>query len=326
MLRWLAFALAMLLAGSTAVAAPRARDFFYLARPGDPRVRSAVVVDTRPLAACTARSLPEARCLSPREFLGPHWRLASFRDIVWVLGAAGLSGRETVLVAGDDAMRRDFVAGLLYLAGQARVAVLTAPLTPLLATRPGAPGIPRGMFRNPVYQGQPRARLIVLREELEQALRGPRPPYLLDGRSLSAYWGRRIRALRGGHLPGAQPLPMAALRLAVTRHYADLSGVPSAVAYSNNAYDSIAYFTLLRAGAGFDARVYPGGWEDWANHTALPVDAETYYERRRMVPQIPASTRPAVGAISPDSGKAIMPVLAGLVLAIAGYYLGRRRA
>ncbi|MHB8408923.1 MAG: sulfurtransferase [Acidiferrobacterales bacterium] len=323
MLRSPVFALTLLLVSGTAIATPRTRNFFYLSRPGDPRVHNAVVVDTRPRADCIARSLPGARCLPPREFLGPHDRLASFRDIVWVLGAAGLSGRETVLVAGDDPVRRDFVAGLLYLAGQSRVAVLTAPLTPLLARSPSAPGTPRGMFRNPVYEGRPRAGLIVLREELARALQSPRPPYLLDGRSRASYWGRRIRALRGGHLPGAQPLPMAALRLDVAQHDVELPLVTSAVVYANNAYDSIAYFTLLRAGAGFDARVYPGGWEDWAYHTGLPVDAETYRER----PRAAAAFTPVTDAGRPDSDKSITSVFAGLVLAaVTGYYLGRRRA
>ncbi len=323
MLRSLALAVALLLVGGTAAATPRMRNFFFVDRLGSRDVRNAVVIDTRPLAACTARSLPGARCLSPHEFLGPHGRLASFRDIVWVLGAAGLSGRETVLVAGDDPVRRDFVAGILYLAGQSRVAVLALPLTPLLTHGSSGPGTPRGMFRNPVYQGQPRARLIVLRGELAHALHSSRPPYLLDGRSRASYWGRRIRALRGGHLPGAQPLPMTALRLEVARHDVDLPAVASAVAYANNAYDSIAYFTLLRAGAGFDARVFPGGWEDWAYHTNLPVDAETYPERS---PMAPAAFPAATVAVRPDSRSLITPVFAALVLAaVTGYYFGRRR-
>lgn len=317
-------ALALLMAGGSAMAAPRhAGDFFYVSGIQDPRVREAVVVDTRPLAACTSRSLPGARCLPPREFLGPHHRLASFRDIVWVLGAAGLSGRETVVVAGDDPVRRDFVAGVLYLAGQSRVAVLTAPLTPLVAHGPAVPGRARGMFRNPVYRGQPRVGLIVLRRELARALRGPHPPYLLDGRSRASFWGQRIRALRGGHLPGAQPLPMSALRLAVAAHAVQLPPVDSAVVYANNPYDSISYFTLLRAGAGFAAKVYPGGWMDWADHTGLPVDSETFYERSTHTP-VRSSSVAAPVKPRPDP---IAPVVVGLLLAaITGYYLGRKHS
>ncbi len=317
-------ALGLLMASGAAVAAPRhGRDFFYVSRLQDPRVRGAAVVDTRPLTVCTSHSLPAARCLPPRDFLGPHDRLESFRDIIWVLGAAGLSGRETVVVAGDNPVRRDFVAGVLYLAGQSRVAVLTAPLTPLVARDPATPGTARGMFRNPVYQGNPRAALIVLRAELARALRSPHPPYVLDGRSRAAYWGQRIRALRGGHLPGAQLLPMSALRLAVAEHAVELPSVASAVVYANNAYDSIAYFTLLRAGAGFATSVFPGGWMDWANHTGLPVDSETYDER-----PLRRSSRPASAEIprkpKPDP---FAPMVMGLLLAaITGYCFGRKRS
>ncbi|MDA8384263.1 MAG: hypothetical protein M0037_14635 [Betaproteobacteria bacterium] len=255
--------------------------------------------------------------------MGPHHRLASFRDILWVLGASGLSGRETAVVAGDDPVRRDFVAGVLYLAGQSRVAVLTAPLTPLIARGPAAPGTTRGMFRNPVYQGRPRAGLIVLRGELARALRGAHPPYLLDGRSLASYWGRRIRAARGGHLPSAQPLPMPALRLAVAAHAIALPPVTSAVAYANDAYDSIAYFTLLRAGAGFAARVYPAGWVDWADHTGLPVDSETFDQRPLQGPGRRVPVAPSARA-KPGS---LAPLAAALLLAaLTGYYLGRRRS
>ncbi|MDA8094202.1 MAG: hypothetical protein M0T84_09890 [Betaproteobacteria bacterium] len=317
------FALALLMAAGCAAASPPAGDFCYVSRLSDARLREAVVLDTRPLAACASRSLPGARCLPPREFMGPHHRLASFRDILWVLGASGLSGQESVVVAGDDPVRRDFVAGVLYLAGQSRVAVLTAPLTPLIAQGPAAPGTTRGMFRNPVYQGRPRAGLIVLRGELARALRGAHPPYLLDGRSLASYWGRRIRAARGGHLPGAQPLPMPALRLAVVAGAVQLPPVASAVAYANDAYDSIAYFTLLRAGSGFAARVYPGGWMDWADHTGLPVDSETFDRGPLQTPGRPVPVAPSA---RPKSDSLARFAAAVLLAAITGYYLGRRHS
>lgn len=322
--RQLVLGLTLLALGCGAAVASGTDHFFYVDRLGDPRVARAVVIDTRPRATCTQDSLATARCLPPAVFFGPHHRLASFRDIVWVLGAAGLSGKETVLVAGDNPTRRDVVAGILYLAGQAQVAVLTPPLSPLIATGkwPTAPGTPQGMFRNPVYQAWPRAHLIVLRDELARELRGRRPPYLLDGRSLRSYWGRRIRGWRGGHLPGAQPLPMPTLRLAIAQHDVRLPGVTSAVSYADNPYDSLAYFTLLRAGAHFNARIYIGGWQDWANHTGLPVDAETYFEAGAQTPKVSATP---TGQVTLNEGEAMLLSAALLALAAAALYLARKR-
>ncbi|MDP2811126.1 MAG: hypothetical protein Q8O34_13345, partial [Rhodocyclaceae bacterium] len=95
-----------------------AADFTYV-----PKVEAsgAVVIDSRPLADCKRASLSGARCLPAEDFLGPQRRLPSERDILWLLGTAGLAGSETVLVVGQDATARDFVAGLLYLAGQKSV-------------------------------------------------------------------------------------------------------------------------------------------------------------------------------------------------------------
>jgi thiosulfate/3-mercaptopyruvate sulfurtransferase len=313
----LAMALTALLCGRMAAAA----DFFEVTTPNDPRVAGAAVIDTRPLSLCGRASLAGARCLPPGEFLGPHGRLASFRDIPWVLGAAGLSGMATVLVAGDDPERTDFVAGLLYLAGQRRVAILTGPLSPqVAAARDAAPGAPKGMVRNPVYHAWPRADLLVLRTELAAAIVGPHPPLILDGRSLDAYWGRRIDGWRGGHIPGAQALPMAALRLAVAKGRAEARRAADIVAYAADPYRSIAYFALLRAGGDMSARVYAEGWRDWAAHTALPVDSETYPDRLNPITK-PAAAAPGLG----DGGAAVLAG-AGLVLAAVAYYLGRSRA
>ncbi|MDX9994135.1 MAG: hypothetical protein RBS28_02345 [Rhodocyclaceae bacterium] len=110
------------------------------------------VIDTRPLDACRQASLPGARCLPPAELLGPARGLPSERDLLWLFGTLGLTGGESVLVAGDTASGRDFVAGLLHLSGQQSVRVLDRPLTPLLSARAdAAPGETRALVRTAVY-------------------------------------------------------------------------------------------------------------------------------------------------------------------------------
>ncbi|WP_126444937.1 rhodanese-like domain-containing protein [Sulfuricystis multivorans] len=109
-------------------------------------------IDTRPLAQCRAASLPGARCLPPSEFIGERGQLPSERDLLWLLGTVGLDGSERVVVAGDTASAREFVAGLLYLAGQKDVRVLDAPLTPLLKVRGDAAlGQERSLIRSTVF-------------------------------------------------------------------------------------------------------------------------------------------------------------------------------
>ncbi|MHB1567251.1 MAG: sulfurtransferase [Acidiferrobacter sp.] len=287
-----------------------------------PRTAAAVVaIDTRRQAQCQRHTLAGARCLPPRVFLGPHGRLADFRDIRWLLGAADLNGEETAVVVGDQRTREDFVAGILYLAGQRRVIVVNRPLTPWLIAHPTAAGTGQshGQVRTVYYTAWPRTRLIVFRRPLARALTTATPPYLLDGRPLDQYWGQRIRGLRGGHIPTAQPLP--ASRLAgVDVRISPPPGVDETIAYAENPYRSIAYFAVLRL-AGWPVRVFVGGWRDWSFHTDLPVSSETY-------PRAP--TRPPVvkntggGALRP----AILLLVGGTLLlgaALAVYRLRRRR-
>ncbi len=142
------FALALIAAPAWA-----ASDFAYTRKVG----AGETVIDSRPLADCKRASLPGARCLPAEEFLGPQRRLPSERDILWLLGTAGLAGSETALVVGHDATARDFVAGLLYLAGQKSVRILTGPMP-----RQAGGGQERGMVRSAVWTAPMRDSLWVL--------------------------------------------------------------------------------------------------------------------------------------------------------------------
>lgn len=268
-----------------------------------------VVIDSRPLAVCKQATLPKARCLPADGFLGPHRSLPSERDIHWLLGTAGLDGSETVLVVGQDATARDFVAGLLYLAGQRQVRVMTEPLVRMAGSM--VPGQERGIVRAAVYTMPMRDRLWLLKQDI---LVGA--SVLLDGRSEAEYWGETVRGTRGGHLPGAVLLPATTL--------AAHPPLPAdgAVAYAHDAYEGLAYFTRLVAGHGIAARVYPGGWAEWAADSSLPADAASYPERRV---EVPAAVSPAPTS---DASRAVIALAAGAALLVAfagGWILSRRR-
>lgn len=150
-------------------------DFAYTRKVG----AGETVIDSRPLADCKRASLAGARCLPAEDFLGPQRRLPSERDILWLLGTAGLAGSETALVVGQDATARDFVAGLLYLAGQKSVRILTGPMPRLDGSALG--GQERGMVRSAVWTAPMRDSLWVLGADIVRDkptpvdVRGPNP-------------------------------------------------------------------------------------------------------------------------------------------------------
>ena len=313
-----ALLLAAFAIGASMLAVAHADDGFVYVAGADWRpATDEVVIDSRPLADCKQATLPNARCLPADGFLGPHRSLPSERDILWLLGTAGLDGSEAVLVVGQDAVTRDFLAGLLYLAGQRQVRVLTEPLTHVLAGRSdAAPGQERGIIRTAVFTAPMRAERVVLKQELLHESTGVT---LVDGRSELDYWGETARAARGGHLPGAVLLPATTLAVAGPRPV-----LPSGVfiAYAHDAYEGLAYFTRLAAGYGLLARVYTGGWAEWAADGSLPVDAVTYPERRTetLVAVPPAPT--------PDTSRAVLMLAAAVALLAAfagGWYFSTRK-
>lgn len=318
MRRWICNALvaAMLISGSAALAAPSAPiTAVEKLHPG-----SAVVIDVRPTKVCEAASLPRARCVPANDILGPHDRLANISGLLWLLGTAGLTGKETVLVAGTPARDRDFMAGLLYLAGQSAVQVLTTPIP-----KTGVdlePGEARSSTRDVVFQAPVRGQAIVLRSELLQAIRSAKPPILLDGRSESEYWGQHVRASRGGHIPGARHVELARQGIK-----ADGRSMPSdtdvddnPIVYGHGPRDSIAFLARLVA-EGQDARAYVEGWSGWASDGALPADSVTYPDLGRLAqPKQPTVSSPSMGSRVLVAGV----VLGSLGFLIGGFLLGRR--
>ncbi len=238
------------------------------------------VVDARAQAACVKRSIDGAHCLPASEFLDLHGRLAGFREIYWLLGTAGLSGSEHVLVVGDDPTERDFVAGMLYLCGQRKVSILTLPLSQgagLPAARLGS-GVGRAMTRNPYYQATVRENDIVLRSELARTLAAG--TQILDGRNAAETRGEKIRALAG-----AWSLPLSLARSRQVLGRLELPAGRRFLAYGRGPFESVAYFALLRAGTGADVSVLLEGSAErpaMAAHPAALGSGRPAHERRRM--------------------------------------------
>ena len=161
-------------------------------------------------------------------------------------------------------------------------------------------------------------------DHMRDELRALRPqPLLLDGRSDAEYWGESARAMRTGHLPGAVSLPALQLRAALGAE-AKRPVLPEgpAVAYAHDAFEGLAYLTLLIAGHGVPARLYAEGWAEWAADGNLPADAVGYPDREQTVSA--QSQPPQDGAISP--GTILAAALAFALAAFGfGWWSSRRR-
>jgi len=238
--------------------------------------RGWLLLDTRSADRRKQRSLKGARCLSADELLGPNRRLPSLRDIAWLLGALGLSGDETVVIAGRPGLQRDFVAGVLYLAGQRSVQVLTPPLGRLISAAKGEleNGRGRGMSREVIYSAHPRDGQIVLRQELWQMIKEDQPVRLLDGRSDAEYWGEHIRGYRGGHIPGAERWVAGPDFSTV-----ELKSSVRTIFYAQDPLESIALFVRMQAREKDRHSIFIEGWRSWAAAGSLPADAESFGDR-----------------------------------------------
>ncbi len=275
------------------------------------------IVDVRPLELCKAGTLDGVRCIPVEDLMAPSRRLANISGLLWLLGSAGLSGDEHVLVVGDENNRRDFVAGVLYIAGQRRISVLNARVTGSEVYQI-KPGIPRNKIREQVYRTPMRSDRVVLRGELKGMINHERAPILLDGRSESEYWGVRVRGVRGGHLPGAQHLTSVSLqpgRLS-PMDFSPQSGDP--IVYGHDTFDGLTYLARLVA-SGIEVRLYLEGWVGWAADGSLPMDSASY-------PQY--GFRGDNRAVEPteysNHGISIPAVVAtGGGFALAGFWVGR---
>ena len=275
------------------------------------------IVDVRPLELCKAGTLAGVRCIPVEDLMAPNRRLANMSGLLWLLGSAGLSGDEHVLVVGDDSNRRDFVAGVLYLAGQTRISVLNARVTGAEADQK-KPGIPRNKIREQVYRTPMRSERVVLRGELTAMLNRERAPILLDGRSENEYWGARVRGARGGHLPGAQHLPSVGLQSGHSSSIDFSREAGDPIVYGHDTFDGLVYLARLVA-SGIEVRLYLEGWAGWASDGSLPMDSASY-------PQygFRAHNRGLDSAENSNQGISIPAVVAtGGGFALAGFWVGR---
>ncbi len=108
---------------------------------------------------------------------------------------------------------------------------------------------------------------------------------ILDARSPGEYAGTDIRALRGGHVPGAVNLEWTEamdrarkLRLKpadeLRRRFSALGVTPDreVILYCQTHHRSAFLFIVLKALGYTKLKGYPGSWSDWGNRAETPVE------------------------------------------------------
>jgi len=126
------------------------------------QLKQMVLLDARDLKTCQTSSVAGSRCLPASNFHSKEGELASFYDIGWAFGTANLKESDNILVFADDPQDRNFLAGLLFLAGQHKIAYWSGKTAKLQAILGKATGKPRGILRSHIYSGLMRDGYIVL--------------------------------------------------------------------------------------------------------------------------------------------------------------------
>lgn len=104
---------------------------------------------------------------------------------------------------------------------------------------------------------------------------------LIDVRSADEYAGRDIRALRGGHIPGARSIPLAgadpaAIAAELEPHLRVLDPRKETIVYGQDAADARPIAAWLESQGFRQVRLYPGAWRTWGNALELPAADEHF--------------------------------------------------
>lgn len=146
----------------------------------------------------------------------------------------------------------------------------------------------------------PQPNLIVTNEEMRQ-LYNNKSVQVVDARTLNEFKGNDVRAIRGGHIPGAVSIPYeqnwqdpaTGSKLAnkqvksnvgmslktkdeLNALYSKLDRTKETVVYCQSGVRAAETATVLQNLGYKNVKIYESSWLGWASHLASPVANETY--------------------------------------------------
>lgn len=126
-----------------------------------------ILIDASNLLRCEKESVKQAKCIPANTFQSPKGVLASFYNISWVFGTAGIQGTEELLVFADTDKQRDAVIGIFYLSGHKTLKRWNSSKTELQRLLGKGKGHKRGITRSKYFIATMRDEYLVLINELK---------------------------------------------------------------------------------------------------------------------------------------------------------------
>ena len=222
-------------------------------------------------------------------------------EIERILGEAGIdASREMVLYAGKAQPHAYFGYITMRYLGVANVSVYHGGIDDW---KDGGNPIDTDLVKLPptTFTATPDASLLVTTREVMQKIGDP-SVQIIDARSVNEYAGEDIRALRGGHIPGAVNIPYETNwvdaetpgklarkkvdnkdgmnlkpREALQAMYAQFDPDKETIVYCQSGSRAAESATILKELGFSKVRVYDASWLGYGNTFEAPVENVTYF-------------------------------------------------